>query len=103
MYTIAPPATAPTITEESLSSLNSTSFTVSWTANPEYNYIVTWTNLRNMMDRMTVVENMNSYTVTELTGMDNYNVSVASNNSCGMIISDPVTVYGKNVCTYVRM
>jgi len=44
---------------------------------------------------VTVVENTNSYTVTGLNGVDNYNVSVATNNSCGMMKSDPITVYGK--------
>ena len=92
----APPMTAPTITVPT--SLSSTSFTVSWTiTDPDHNYIVTWTNLHTgMMSSVTVPENTNSYMVTGLNGIDNYNVSVTANNSCGMIMSDPVTVYGKN-------
>ena len=47
---------------------------------------------------MTIADNTNSYTVTGLSGMDNYNVTVTANNSCGiMIMSDPIAVYGKNV------
>ena len=93
---IAPPITAPTIAVPT--SLSSTSFTVSWTiTDPDHNYIVTWTNLHTgMMSSVTVPENTNSYMVTELNGIDNYNVSVTANNSCGMMMSDPATVYGKN-------
>ena len=88
---------APNIT--AVTPLSSTSFTVSWTlTDPVHNYIITWTNLRTgMMDNMTVAENTNSYTVTGLSGMDSYNVTVTANNSCGMMMSDPTTVYGKNV------
>ena len=95
LYIIVPPSTAPTITGITL--LSSTSFTVSWTiTEPDHNYIVTWTNLHTgMMSSVTVPENTNSYMVTGLNGVDNYNVSVAANNSCGMMISDPATVYGK--------
>ena len=50
------------------------------------------------MDNVTVTENTNSYTVTGLSGMDNYNVTVTTNNSCGMMMSDPITVDDKNVC-----
>ena len=91
-----PPMTAPTITVPT--PLRSTSFTVSWTVtDPDHNFIVTWTNLHTgMMSSVTVGENTNSYMVTGLNGIDNYNVSVTSNNSCGMIMSDSVTVYGKN-------
>ena len=90
--------TAPTITDTT--PLSNTSFTVSWAiTDPNHNYIITWTNLRTgmMEDSVTVPENTNSYTVTGLTGIDNYNVSVTANNSCGMMMSDPNTVYGKNV------
>ena len=91
-----PPMTAPTITVPT--SLSSTSFTVSWTiTDPGHNYIVTWTNLlTGMMSSVTVPENTSSYLVTGLNGIDNYNVSVTANNSCGMMMSDPATVYGKN-------
>jgi len=87
--------TAPTIT--GTTPLNSTSFTVSWTINnPNYNYTVTWTNLHtNMNESITLSENTNSHTVIGLDGVDNYNVSVAASNSCGMMMSDPITVYGK--------
>ena len=79
--------------------MSSTSFTVSWTiTDADHNYIITWIKLRTgMMDNMTAAENNNSYTVTELSGMDNYNVTVTANNSCGMMMSHPITVYSKNV------
>ena len=96
MYTTDP--AVPTIT--GTTPLNSTSFTVSWTiTDPNHNYIITWTNLHTSMmeGSMIVPENTNSYTVAGLNGIDNYNVSVAANNSCGMMMSDPITVYGKNV------
>ena len=95
--TVVSPMTAPTIT--GMTSLSSTSFTVSWTiTNPDHNYIVTWTNLHTgMMSSVTVPEITNGYMVTGLNGVDNYNVSVTANNSCGMMMSDPATVYGKNV------
>jgi len=47
------------------------------------------------MNIVTVTESTNSHTVTGLNGVDNYNVSVAAINSCGMMKSDPTTVYGK--------
>ena len=90
-----PPMTAPTINTPTM--LSSRSFTVSWTiTDPDHNYIVTWTNLRTgMMRSVTVPENTNGYMVTGLNGVDNYNVSVTGNNSCGMMISDVITVYSK--------
>ena len=96
----APSVTAPTVT---VTPLSSTSFTVSWTiTDPDHNYIITWTNLRTgVMDNMTVSENTNSYTVTGLSGIDNYNVTVTANNSCGMMMSDPITVYGKMYRAYL--
>ena len=95
--------TAPTINMPTI--LSNRSFTVSWTVtDPDHNYIVTWTNLRtDMMSSVTVPENTNSYMVTGLNGVDNYNVSVAANNSCGMMMSDPITVYGKNVSIYILL
>ena len=89
--------TAPTIT--GTIPLSSTSFAVSWTiTDPTHNYIITWTNLQTgMISGVTVPENTNSYTVTGLNGIDNYIVTVTANNSCGMMMSDPITVYGKNV------
>ena len=73
---------------------------------PNYNYTVIWTNLNtSVMDSYTVTENTNSYTVTGLSDNDNYNVSVTAVGVCGMITSDPVTVYGKftyaHVATYI--
>ena len=93
----APPMAPPTIT--GVTPVNSTSFTVSWTiTDPDHNYIVTWTNLHTgMMSSVTVPENTNSYMVTGLNGVDNYNVSVIANNSCGMTMSDVIAVCGKNV------
>jgi len=96
LYTTVPPMIAPTIT--GATPLSNTSFTVSWTINnPNYNYMVTWTNLRtNMTESITLSENANVYTVRGLDDDSNYNVSVATtNNSCGMMESDPITVYGK--------
>ena len=95
-YFTAPLVTAPTVT---VTPLSSRSFTVSWRmTDPDHNYIITWTNLRTgIMDNMTVAENTNNYTVTGLSGMDNYNVTVTANNSCGMMMSDPMTIYGENV------
>ena len=88
--------TAPTIT--GTTPLSNTSFTVSWTiSNINYDIIVILTNLRTGENTsITVLENTNNYTVTGLNGIDNYNVSVTANNSCGMMMSDPITVYGKN-------
>ena len=93
--------TAPTVT---VTPLSSASFTVSWTiTDPDHNYIITWTNLRTgMMDNMTVSEITNSYIVTGLSGMDNYNATVTANNSCGMMMSDPITVYGKIRSIYMK-
>ena len=49
-----------------------------------------------MMDNVTIPANSNdSYTVTGLNGIDNYNVTVAANNSEGRAMSDSYTVYGK--------
>ena len=49
---------------------------------------------------MTVSQNTTSYNVSRLNGVDNYNVSIAASNPCGMMESDSITVYGKNVHTY---
>ena len=89
--------TAPSIT--GITPLSNTSFNVSWTiADPDHNYIVTWTNLHTgMMSSVTVPESTNSYMVTGLNDVDNYSVIITANNSCGMMMSDPITVYGKNV------
>ena len=96
-FSPAPPMTAPSITE--ITPLSNTSFTVSWTiTDPDHNYIVTWTNLRTgMMSSVTVPENTNSHVVTGLNDVDNYSVTVTANNSCGIMMSDPATVYGKNI------
>ena len=104
-YFTAPPIAAPTIT---ITPLSSTSFNVSWTiTDPDHNYIITWTNLRTgKMDYVTIAENTNSYTVPGLSGIDNYNVTVTANNSCGMMMSDPITVYGRNIIIrmwYIRI
>ena len=59
-----------------------------------------WTNLNTgVMDSYTVTENTNSYNVTGLNDIDNYNVTITAVGVCGMITtSDPVTVYGECVC-----
>ena len=91
--------TAPNIT--GTTPLSSTSFIANWTiTDPDHNYIVTWTSrCSGMMDSMsiTVPGNTMSHMVTGLDGVSNYNVSVTTINSCGMMMSEPVTVYG----TYV--
>ena len=76
--------------------MNDTSFTVNWTIlDPGYSYTVIWTNLyTGVVNNFTVLENTNSYTVTGLSDTDNYNVSVAIVGLCGMMTSDPITVYG---------
>ena len=60
------------------------------------------------MDSYTVTENTNSYTVTGLSDNDNYNVRVTAVGVCGMITSDPITVYGEfkypvDMCMCVAM
>ena len=89
--------TAPTLTEPS--NLMNRSFTVNWKiANSTYiySYIITWTNLRTGdTNNIEVQANTFSYEVTGLNGVDNYNASVTANNSCGMMRSDSITVYGK--------
>ena len=79
--------------------LSNTSFTVNWImSDPNYSYTVTWTNLNTgVMDSYTVAENTNSYTVTGLSDNDNYNVTITAVGVCGMIASDPVTVYGEHI------
>ena len=87
------PSSAPTIT---VTSSSDTSFIVNWTiSDPNYSYTVIWTNINTgVVDNITVPENTNSYTVTGLSVNDNYNVSVAIVGVCGMMTSDPITVYG---------
>ena len=59
------------------------------------------------MNSFTVPKNANIHTVTGLSDNDNYNVSITAVGVCGMITSDPITVYGKSVhvfvCIYVCM
>ena len=85
--------TAPSIT--TTTPLSNASFNVQWTisdTNYTYNFIVIWTKLKYQMVNMATVSG-NSYDVTGLDGVSNYNVSVAT--TCGMMMSDPITVYGK--------
>ena len=103
MY-IESPSSLPQVT--AVTPLSDTSFTVNWTISDDsvaiYNFSVIWTNLRtSAMNSSTVPEDTNSYTVTGLSDNDNYNVSITAVGVCGMIISDPVTVYGKNVHVYI--
>ena len=85
--------------------LSSTSFTVNWTiTDPSHNYTITWINLNTGdMNYTTVPMNTNSYTVKGLNGINNYNVSVTAIYSGGMMMSIPITVYGKNLllCIYI--
>jgi len=91
----------PVITK--VTSINSSSFTVNWTSLVlNNNYTVIWTDFHTgVMYNRTVPGNTNSYTVAGLSGDVNYNVSVAAVNMCGMMTSDPVTVYGECVVTPV--
>ena len=91
LHTIVP------VTISGATPLNSTSFTVNWTiSNTKYDIILT--NLRTEEISIIVVPgNTNNYTVTGLNGIDNYNVSVTANNSCGTLMNNPITLYGKNV------
>ena len=88
-----------------ISSLINGSFTINWTiSDPSYNYIVIWTNLNTgVLDSFTAPKNTHNYTVTRLSDNDNYAVSIATVDVCGMMItSDPITICGKNTCyTYV--
>ena len=88
------PQIPPNIT--AVTPLNDTSFTVNWTIpDPSYNYTVMWTNLYSgVVDSVTVLEDTNSYAVTGLNEYDNYNVSIAVVGLCGMMTSNPITVYG---------
>ena len=85
--------------------LSSTSFTVNWIiSDPNYSYTVTWNSLNTgVMDSYTVAENTNSYSITGLSDSDNYNVQVTAVGVCGMMESDPVTVYGEYEYTYMYM
>ena len=96
---IVPPVTAPTINRAT--DLTRTSFTINWTITNSSNihsYLITWTNLHNGdMDNVEVKGNTTSYNVTGLNGFDNYNVSVTAKNPCGIMESDSITVYGKDI------
>ena len=72
------------------------SFTVNWeVTDSSHKYVVTWTNLHTgIKSNVTVAGNINSYTVAGLSGIDNYDVTVTAINSCGVMMSDPITVYG---------
>ena len=93
------PMTAPTFVRAT--DLKRKSCAIKWTiVNPSniHNYIITWTNLHNSdVDSIEVPGNTNSYEVTGMNGVDNYNVSVGAKNPCGVMESDSITVYGKNV------
>ena len=93
--------TAPTLTRAT--DLNRQSCAISWNiTNPNnvHSYIITWTNLHNNeIDNIEVDGNTTSYGVTGFNGVDNYNVSVAAINPCGLMESDSITIYGKDVAT----
>ena len=95
-------------TNITVSSLINGSVTVNWTiSDPSYNYTLIWTNLNTgVLDSFTAPQNTNTYTayiiVTGLSDNDNYAVSIATVDVCGMMItSDPITICGKNTC-YIR-
>jgi len=92
------PSSSPDIT---VTPLSNTSCIVNWTlSDPNYNYsyVVTWTNLRTgVMNNFIIPENTNNYTVAGLSDNTNYNVRITTVGVCGMITSDPITVYGEYV------
>ena len=57
-----------------------------------------WTNLNSgAMKCFTVPQSSNGYTVTGLSDNDNYALSIATVNVCGMMItSDPIAICGMN-------
>ena len=78
--------------------LSSTSFAINWIiSNPKYSYIITWTNILNdvVEGKAALPESTNSYNVTGLSDSAIYNVSVTAVGACGMITSNPITVYGE--------
>ena len=81
------------------------SFYVTWAmSDPDYTYIVIWTNLNtSVMSNYTVLWNVNSYIVTELSVNVNYNVNVAAIGVCGMMTSDPITIKCEYVCMYTLL
>ena len=99
IHFIVPPMNAPNLIEPT--NLMNTSFTITWTiTNPNNirSYKITWTNLHSSdVDNIEVQGNTTIYTVIGLNGVHNYNVSVTAENECGMMESDPITVYGKDV------
>ena len=85
-------------------SLINGSVTINWTiSDPSYNYTVIWTNLNTgVINSFTVPQNTNNYTVKGLSDNDDYAVSIATVDVCGMMItSDPITICGKNT-SYIR-
>ena len=103
LYPLGLPSRPPQVT--AVTPLTSRSFTVTWTIlDTSYSCRVILTNLRTgVINSSTVPENTNSYTVTGLSENDNYNVSITAVGVCGMITSDPITVYGKIIHGYVIM
>ena len=95
--TAAAPMTAPNIT--GITPLSNTSFIVNWTiTDPDHIYIMTLINMSSdRMDSMsmTVTGSTSIHMATGLDGDSNYTVSVTANNSCGMMMNDSVTVYGR--------
>ena len=83
-------------TNITVSSLIIGSITISWTiSDPSYSYTVIWTNLNSgAMKSFTVPQSSSSYTVTGLSDNDNYAVSIATVDVCGMTsTSDPIYCY----------
>ena len=84
-------------------------FYVTWAmSDPDYNYTVIWTNLNtSVMNNFTVPQNTNSYIVTGLSDIYNYNVSVAAVGVCGITTSDPIIINCECVyaciCMYTKL
>ena len=78
--------------------MDGSSFYLNWTVVPyadNYTVLVIGPELRSP----TTI--MNSCNVTGLNNVANYTVTVVAMNECGMKKSDPITVFGKSVYTYV--
>ena len=86
-------------TNITVSSLIIGSITVSWTmSDPSYSYTVIWTNLKTgVMESFIIPQSTSNYTVKGLSDNDNYAVSIATVDVCGMMItSDSIAICSKD-------
>ena len=92
-FTTAQTIGVPSVT---IAPLTRMSFYVDWTisdSNYTHTFDITWRTINMCNAQMSETVSGNNYTVTNLSAMCDYNVSVAA--TCGMN-NDTVTVYGKN-------